>query len=142
MKDKKVWDFDKFWIIWSTCLDKPRAINEVQKAWHYEGNALYQTGIEKPIWQEMVEGNFLEEKGIIRKRGVTGKLLYSKMEWLSDFLDPFFESLLNKNNNSLPSELYNCFENKDLFIKFLNQKRTHFFFIDKLKALFGNKENI
>ena len=51
---KELWDFDKFWLIWTSCVDKPKTIKGVQKEWDYRGNSLYQKGRKKPIWEEMI----------------------------------------------------------------------------------------
>ena len=137
----KLWDYDKFWIIWVSCLDKPRTIKDIQKFWGYEANALYQKGEKRPIWQEMLEKGFLEQRGRVRKRGAAGILLYGKLDWLLDYLKSFFKDLRVKSENPLPSHLFDCFD-KNKLIKFLEKKRTTFFFINRIKVLFGNKENL
>ena len=138
----ELWDYDKFWVIWCSCIDKPRTIKEIQRIWKYKGNALYQKGMRKPIAKEMIDDGFLVYKGTVKERGVTGILFYANLDWLPEFLDKFFKDLKIKFNNSLPSKLYECIQDKKRFIQFLDEKRTVFFLPERLKILFGDSENI
>jgi len=138
----ELWDYDKFWVIWCSCIDKPRTIKEIQRIWKYKGNALYQKGMRKPIAKEMIDDGFLVYKGTVKERGVTGILFYANLDWLPEFLDKFFKDLKIKFNNSLPSKLYECIQDKKTLIQFLDEKRTVFFIPERLKILFGNSENI
>jgi hypothetical protein len=137
-----IWEFDKFWVIWVSCLDQSRTLKHIQKIWGYKGNALYQKGEKLPIWKEMVDKGILEEKGSIRKRGVSGKLLYGKFEWVNDYLKILIEELKFKNNNPLLAEICECFSSKEKLIEFLDGKRDVFFSLDNIKILFGGKENL
>ena len=138
----ELWDYDKFWVIWCSCIDKPRTIKEIQRIWKYKGNALYQKGMREPIAKEMIDSGFLVYRGVVKERGVTGTLFYAKLDWLPKFLEKFFNDLKIKFSNSLPSQLYECIKDKQKFVEFLDKKRTVFFLPDKLKVLFGNSENI
>lgn len=138
----ELWEYDKFWVIWASCLDKPRTIKEIQRIWGYKGNALYQKGMRKSISKEMIDGGFLEIKGEVKERGVTGKLVYGKLDWVPKFLLDFFIDLKMKYGNSMPSQLFECIIDKKKFIKFLDENRLTFFFPEKLKILFGNKESL
>jgi hypothetical protein len=137
----ELYEYNKFWVIWTSCLDKPRTIKEIQRIWKYKGNALYQKGMRKSIPKEMIDDGFIEIKGEVKERGVSGKLVYASLDWVPDFLSEFFIELKMKYGNPLPSQLYECIIDKKKFIRFLDENRVTFFFPEKLKILFGNKEN-
>ncbi len=138
----RLWEFDKFWVIWCSCLDQCRTLKQIQRIWGYKGNALYQKGERLPLWKEMVEKGVLEERGVIKKRGVSGKLLYGKMGWVENYLSELLTTLKYENNNPLPFDLMECFSDKTLLVKYLEENRRNFFSIENLKTLFGNKENL
>jgi len=138
----RLWNYDKFWVIWCSCVDKPRTIKEIQRIWDYKGNALYQKGMRKPIRKEMLDDGFIEDKGKIKERGVSGNLIYAKLDWVPKFLYEFFLDLKLKYNNVLPSQLFDCIVNKKRFIKFLDENRDTFFFPDRLKVLFSDKDTL
>lgn len=139
---KSLWNFDKFWVIWVSCLDRPRTINEIQRIWNYDGNALYQKGLKAQIWSEMVKSNILQAKGKVKVRGVTGQLLYGTFDWVVDYVNNFFAELKLKYDHPLPSKLFECAENKKKLIYFLDTNRDIFFLPHRLKILFNNKENL
>ncbi len=139
--ERQIWSFDKFWIIWSSCLDKPRTLNEIQDFWGYDGNALYQKGLVKPIWKEMIEQNYIEAKGKVKIRGVSGDLIYGKFEWITTYLDEQAKERLKRNNDHL-FQLLKCIENKKKLIYYLDTNRTIFFMLPRLQILFGNKDNL
>jgi hypothetical protein len=138
---KNLWDYDKFWLIWVSCIDKPRTIKDIQNLWGYKGNSLYQQGRKDAIWVEMISEGFLERRGTIEKRGVTGLLLYANMDWIGKYLQIIAAKTKYKLKNPVPSEIIECFDKKRL-IGFFNEKRVQFFLIDKIKLLFGEKENL
>jgi len=138
----ELWEYDKFWVIWCSCVDKPRTIKEIQRIWSYKGNALYQKGMRKAIPQEMIDEDYIESKGTVKERGVSGNLLYAKLDWIPKFLYDFFIGLKVKYNNTLPSQLFDCILDKKKFIKFLDRNRATFFFPDRLKVLFGEKDTL
>jgi hypothetical protein len=135
-----LWEFYKFWVIWVSCIDRPRTLKEIQRIWDYEGNSLYQRGIEKAIWKEMVEGGFVEKKGIEKKRGVVGTLLYAKMGWIGTYLRSL-STKLKQNENISFQKLLDCIDIKAL-TSFFEINRAKLFSIDKVKLLFGEKENL
>jgi hypothetical protein len=138
---KNLWEFDKFWVIWVSCIDKPRTIKDIQTLWNYRGNSLYQQGRTNSIWIEMINEGFLERRGTVEKRGVTGLLLYANMDWIGKYLQAIASRTRFRLKNPIPSELIDCFDKKKLTI-FLNEKRSQFFFTDKMRILFGDKENL
>lgn len=138
----ELWEYDKFWMIWCSCVDKPRTIKEIQRIWGYKGNALYQKGMRKSIPKEMIDDGFIEDKGMIKERGVSGKLIYAKLDWIPKFLYEFFINLKVKYNNILPSQLFDCVVDKKRFVKFLDENRATFFFPERLKVLFGDKDTL
>ena len=139
---KNLWDYDKFWVIWASCADRPRTLKEIQRIWRYEGNSLYQKGINRPIWKEMVDEAYVEERGTVKQRGVYGTLIYARMEWIRHYLDYVFTNLHLLHRNDLGFRLWNTMEDKKMFIKFLEDHRTTFYFIDNLRLLFGDKETL
>ena len=139
---KLLWEFDKFWVIWGSCSDRPRTIKDIQNIWGYEGNSLYQKGLRKPIWKEMIEQGFLERRGSMQKRGVAGVLLYGRMEWVPEFLNQFTKKIAGEMGYTLPLEIIECFPDSKKLIDFLETHRTTFFFIETVKTLFGSKENL
>ena len=140
--EKKIWAFDKFWVIWCSCLDRPRTINEIQDFWGYDGNALYQKGLSKPIWKEMLEQGFIESKGKVKVRGVSGDLIYGKLEWITDYLEEEAKEARIKRGNDQPFQLLKCIENKKKLVYYLDNNRTAFFLLPRLKMLFGDKEGL
>ncbi len=138
---KDLFSYDKFWVIWVSCLDKPRTIKEIQKLWEYEGNSLYQKGQESNIWKEMVRDGYLVRQGRVRKRGVTGVLLYSKLDWVPGYLKAKLSEEKFRLSNPLPYDLFQCFDASE-FIKFLDSQRGSFFLMSALKGMFGAKENL
>jgi len=140
--ERQIWAFDKFWIIWSSCLDRPRTINEIQDFWGYDGNALYQKGISKPIWKEMLEQGFIENKGKVKVRGVSGDLIYGKLEWMANYLEEVAKEARVKHENDQPFQLFKCIENKKKLIYYIDSNRTTFFLLPRLKMLFGDKEGL
>jgi hypothetical protein len=138
---KQVWAFDKFWIIWSSCLDKPRTINEIQDFWGYGGNALYQKGMNKPIWKEMLEQGFIETKGKVKVRGVSGDLIYGRLEWITDYLEAESKERVKQDNDML-FRLFKCIDNKKKLVYYLDNNRTVFFLLPRLRLLFGDKEGL
>lgn len=140
--ERSILALDKFWMIWVSCLDKPRTINEIQKLWDYGGNALYQKGIKEPIWIEMLKANYIQSKGKMKVRGVSGELLYGNFDWVIDYLNKTFSEMKLHRDYSLPFQLLDCIENKKKFLHFLDTNREVFFLPHRLKILFGNKENL
>ena len=140
--DKQIWALDKFWIIWVSCLDRARTINEIQKIWNYDGNALYQKGLKEPIWKEMMKGGFLQSKGKAKFRGVYGDLLYGNFDWTLDFMKNLFSEIKLHQENPIPFNLLECLENKKKFVYFLDTNREIFYLPSRLKILFGNKDNL
>jgi len=138
----ELWEYDKFWVIWCSCVDKPRTVKEIQRIWGYKGNALYQKGMRESIPKEMIEDGYLEVKGKVKERGVSGTLVYAKLNWIPKFLLDFFIDLKMKYGNTMPSQLFDCIIDKKRFIRFLDENRVTFFFPEKLKTLFGGKETL
>lgn len=138
--EQQLWVFDKFWIIWSSCLDKPRTLNEIQDFWEYDGNALYQKGLNKPIWKEMLEQGFIESKGKVKVRGVSGDLIYGKLEWIPNYLEELSKELRVKHENEQLFHLLKCIENKKKLLYYIDTNRTVFFLLPRLKILFGKKD--
>lgn len=138
--ERSIFTLDKFWVIWVSCLDRPRTISEIQKLWGYEGNALYQKGLEEPIWIEMIKEKYLQSKGKVKIRGVSGELLYGNFDWVMDYLTTNFSKMKLHREYSLPHQLIDCIENKKKFLYFLDTNREIFFLPQRLKTLFGNKE--
>lgn len=139
---KNLWEFDKFWVIWCSCIDKPRTLKEIQKLWEYEGNSLYQKGISQAIWKEMIDEGFLEDRGPVKQRGVYGRLLYAEIHWIKDFLDNFFKELKFRKKNELGFKVWNAVSDKKMFAHFLDDNRNVFYFIERILLLFGGKETL
>ncbi|MBU5690248.1 MAG: hypothetical protein QXM68_04025 [Candidatus Aenigmatarchaeota archaeon] len=140
--ERQIWAFDKFWIIWSSCLDRPRTINEIQDFWSYDGNALYQKGLNKSIWKEMLEKGFIESKGKVKVRGVSGDLIYGKTEWIFDFLDENAKKSRVSFENDLPFHILSCIKNRKKLLYYIDTNREVFFMLQRLKILFGDKQNL
>jgi hypothetical protein len=140
--DDSLLKFEKFWVIWGSCLDTPRTIKDIQDIWEYGGNALYQKGIQKPIWEEMVDQKFIKTVSKIKKRGVSGLTLESNFDWISEYLNEFGKKANFENDNYLVLELLKYIKDKKALAKFMKDHKEPFFFIDRVKILFGNKENL
>lgn len=138
---KDLFSYDKFWVIWVSCLDKPRTIKEIQNVWEYGGNSLYQKGQESNIWKEMVRDGYLVRQGRVQKRGVSGVLLYSKVEWVPAYLKSKLSEEKFKQSNPLPYDIFECFSPGEL-ARFLDKERGSLFLISALKTMFGTKDNV
>lgn len=136
---KELFGYDKFWVIWASCLDKPRTVKEVQRAWGYGGNSLYQKGQEVNIWKEMADKGYLLRQGRVKKRGVSGVLLYSRLEWVPEYLKASLSEQKFRFNNAVPYDVFECFDPQEL-VAFLDKERSSFFLLGNLKTLFGTKE--
>jgi hypothetical protein len=90
----------------------------------------------------MVEMGALEERGVVKRRGVSGRLLYGKMGWIRDYLDVTAKQLKYTQGNPLLFDVCECFPNKARLVKFLDERRKTFFSLPTVKTLFGNKENL
>lgn len=134
--------FDKFWVIWSGCLDKPRTIKDIQKVWGYSGNALYQKGLQRPIYEEMEAQGFIKRVSKIKKRGVSGVTLESNFRWIPGYLDELGKRSNFQNNNYIILEILNSIKDKKGLVRFIKDHKEAFFFIDNVKLLFGDKENL
>jgi hypothetical protein len=134
--------YDKFWVIWGSCLDKPRTIKDIQRIWGYGGNALYQKGHLKPIWEEMIDKRFIKRVKRIKKRGVSGLTLEASLNWLPSHLENYAKKSDFVDRNHLVLEIVKSIKDDRSLIKFLEDNREAFFFIDRIKLLFGNKENL
>ena len=137
----ELWSFDKFWVIWSSCIEQEKTLKEIQNIWKYEGNSLYQAGRENAIWKEMVNEGFLENRGNIEKRGVSGTLLYSRFEWIGRFMKDYSIQQKTKLNNELVYELIEAIDSKNL-ASFFDKNRSVFFSIERIKILFGNSKTL
>jgi hypothetical protein len=140
--DDPILKFDKFWVLWISCLDTPRTIKDVQRIWRYGGNALYQKGIRKPIWEEMADKGYIKRVSKIKKRGVSGLTLESNFTWLPEYLTAFGKEVDFENKNHIVYELLNSIKDKKALFRYIEDHRQSFFFIDRVKILFGNKENL
>lgn len=137
---ENLYDSKKFWIIWLSCLDSARSIKEIHQIWDYsEGSkALYQpagTGHEKSIAEEMIDKGYLELEDTEKRRGTTAKMLKSKTEWYSNYIQ---DSALDVVENKYEDELE---ESWQAFQSTLEDPafRGHAFDIEAFKEIIGSR---
>jgi hypothetical protein len=90
----------------------------------------------------MLEQGFIENKGKVKVRGVSGDLIYGKLEWIADYLEEKAKEARVKHENDQPFELLKCIENKKKLIYYIDNNRTVFFLLPRLKMLFGDKDGL
>src|SRR4030067_2327332 len=134
--------FDKFWVIWGTSLDAPRTVKDVQRIWGYEGNALYQKGLERPILEEMIEKGFVKKVSKVKMRGVSGLTIEGNFDWVPDYLEKFAKDTNLRSNNPLILEILDSIGDKKALLRFIKDHRQSFYFIERVELLFGNKESL
>lgn len=120
-KKRNIWEYRNFWLIWFSCMDKPRTLYELQDIWKLKGNPLYQRErVGSTVADMMVRGGFLKEEN--------GKY-YS-------LFDKYFEAT----KKSFPKDIETIDlieKDKEEFLDFFDSKlvRNSFFSLNNLKLL-------
>ncbi|MEM5777203.1 MAG: hypothetical protein QXJ06_02035 [Candidatus Aenigmatarchaeota archaeon] len=125
----------KIWIIWISCLDKPRSIKEILEIWNYnkKGGALYR----KELIKKAFEIGMLQQGEKIPSKEIK---YYSIFDW---FNKDFYEYVIKKNtftfDTTMEKEALLKLVKKDDYRKFLDKDevRKFFFSIDKIKKLYN-----
>lgn len=126
MKEKieKILNTNRSTVIWFSCLDKARTIQEIANAWNYSD---YTPLHRNKLPNKMVESNFLDIKNIEdRKARYISKL--------DHYLESFSQSGVEK------SDIDSLKKDKDNIIKFMNSEvmRDKFLSLENIKVLCNN----
>jgi len=133
----------KAWIIFVSCLDKPRSLQQVMKAWGYnaQAGALYRPDILK----EMMD------IGMIKIAGVRKHVFYySLFDWLDREIIRVIEKEKDLGKNPFHDLTFPIFEplkersKRKKLISFLDSEKVRqtFFKLERVKTLFRNSHEI
>lgn len=121
-REKRVEKYGNFWLIWLSCVSKPRSLFQIQFDWGISTNYLYhrERGLRKRISEIMVQQNYVEKKG---------RSLVAKFDWVLDYLSQRFPELMIRKYGRK-------------FLRFLMDNRRAIFDLENLKLLFNNNPSL